>query len=120
MMNIDKVLKILNNGEYIEIEEKRESSNLYSESSYMVTLKEGGMIRIKQIISIGTFYKISLFVPNEEKSIESWMFEKRRIGLLSRKTVKDPLFDEVSSTFMNLYCDYSKRKASEHSKYFPQ
>lgn len=122
MMNIYKVLEILNNGEYIKLEERHESENLcpYFESSYTVTLKEGGMIRITQVKAFGIFYRISLFVPNEEKSIESWTFDKHRKGWLSRKTVKDPLYDEVSSTFYNLYYKYSMKKINEHSKYFPQ
>lgn len=122
MMNIYKALEILNNGEYIKLEEKHESSDLcpYSESSYTVTLKEGGMIRITQVSALGIFYRVSLFVPNEEKSIESWSFYKRRKGWLSRKTIKDPLYDEVSSTFYKLYHETNMKKINERSKYFPQ
>ena len=122
MMNISKVLEILNNGEYVKIEEKHMPSDLclYSESSYKVTLKEGGMIKITKIISLGVFYRISLFVPNEDKSIKSWIFEKRKKGWLHRETVKDPLYDEVHSIFKKMHYDYSEKKANEHSKYFPQ
>ena len=52
-MTIYKVLKILNNGEYIEIEERYEPTDFYpqSKSSYTVTLKEGGrMINVVFII----------------------------------------------------------------------
>ena len=121
MMNIYKVLEILNNGEYIKLEERHDSTDLcpYSETSYTATLKEGGMIRISQVKTFGIFYRISLFIPNEEESIESWTFDKYRKGWLQRKTV-DPLYNEVSSTFQNVYYDYSKKKANEHSKYFPQ
>jgi hypothetical protein len=120
MMSINKVLEILNNGEYIKLEERHNSADLCSESSYTVTLKEGGMIKITQVITYETFYRISLFVPNEEKSIESWLFEKRRVGWLSRKTIKDPLYDEVKSTFYKLYTGAIMKKTNEHSKYFPQ
>lgn len=123
MMNISKVLEILNNGEYEKIEEVRCYSSKYcpySESSYKVTLKEGGMIKITQVISFGVFYRISLFVPNEDKSIKSWAFEKRRKGWLHRETVTDPLFDDVHSIFKNMQCGYIRKKANEHSKYFPQ
>jgi hypothetical protein len=122
MMNIYKVLEILNNGEYVKLEERHTSSDLcpYSESSYKVTLKEGGMIRITQVRALGVTYRISLFVPNEEKSVESWLFQKHREGWLHRKTIKDPLYDEVKSTFYNLYYEYSKKKLDERSKYFPQ
>lgn len=122
MMNIYKVLEILNNSDYINLEERHDSSNVchYSESSYTVTLKEGGMIRITQVSSLGIFYRISLFVPNEEESVESWTFKTYRKGWLSRKTIKDPLYDEVSSTFYNLYHVYSMKKLNERSKYFPQ
>ena len=121
-MNISKVLEILNNGEYVKIEEKHMPSDLclYSELSYKVTLKEGGMIRITKIISLGTFYRISLFVPNEDKSIKTWVFEKRKKGWLHRETVKDPLYDEVHSIFKKMHYDYSEKKANEHFKYFPQ
>ena len=121
-MNISKVLEILNNGEYVKIEKYSESSKLcpYSETRYTVTLKEGGKIRITQIISLGVFYRISLFVPNEDKSIKSWAFEKRRKGWLHRETVKDPLYDEVHSIFKKMHYDYNEKKTNEHSKYFPQ
>ena len=122
MMNIYKVLEILNNGEYEKIEKNHMPADLcpYSETKYTVTLKEGGMIKITQVISFGIFYRISLFVPNEDKSIKSWAFEKRRKGWLYRETVKDPLFDDVHSIFKNMQCGYIRKKANEHSKYFPQ
>ncbi len=121
MMNIDKVLEILNNGDYIKIEENHYSSNLcpYSDSSYTVTLQEGGMIRITQICP-SKMYRISLFVPNEDESVESWTFTKRIKGWLSFKIVKDPLYDEVDLTFYNLYHKVSMKKYEERSKYFPQ
>jgi hypothetical protein len=121
-MNIYKVLDILNNGEYVKIEESHTSSDScpYSESSYTVTLKEGGMIRITQVKVLGVSYRISLFVPNEEKSVESWSFSTHRKGWLHPKTIKDPLYDEVSLTFYNLYYECSKKKLDERSKYFPQ
>ena len=123
MMNLNKVLEVLNNGDYVKIEEYNYTSKLcpHSESRYTVTLKEGGMIRITQLISLfGIFYRISLFVPNEEKSVKSWTFDKQRKGWLSRKTIKDSLYDEVSSTFYNLYYKVSQEKIYEYSKYFPQ
>lgn len=115
MMDIYKVLEILNSGEYVKIEKHF--------SSYTVTLKEGGMIRITQLLTIDVLsdvaYKISLFVPSEDKSIECWTFSKYSKGLLLR-TIKDPLYDEVSLTYDNLYDEYRKKKINEHSKYFPQ
>ena len=122
MMNIDKVLEILNNGEYIKLEERYESSDLrpYSETSYTASFKEGGVIRITQVASLGISYKISLFIPNKEEPVESWTIEKYIKCCSSRKTIKDPLYDEVSLTFYNLEDDYSMKKIDEYSEYFPQ
>lgn len=110
MMNIYKILEILNSGEYEKIEKHF--------SSYTVTLKEGGMIRVAQV-SVSS-YIISLFIPGVEDCIESWSFSSHETGWLQRKTVKDPLYDEVSSAFYNLYHEYSMKKLKEYSKYFPQ
>ena len=122
MMNLNKVLEILNNGEYIKLEEKNESSDFYprSESSYTATLKERGVIKITQVITSGILYRIELFVPSEEKCVKSWTFDKNIKDLIPRKIGEDPLYDEVSSTFYNLFRDYTKKKINEHSKYFPQ
>lgn len=121
MISLSKVLEILNKGEYVKLEERHKSSELcpYSESSYTVTLKEGGKIRITQVGAFEIFYRIRLFVPNEEKSVESWTFHKYRVGWL-RKSIKDPLYDEVKSTFYKLYHKVSFEKLAERSKYFPQ
>ena len=124
MMNINKVLDIINNEEYVKIEEAYYNSNLcpYSDTKYTITLKEGGIIRITQIFP-GEIYRIQLFVPNEIYAIECWEFKKGlKIKWLfsSRQANKDQLYDEVKTTFYNIYHKLSMKKYKERPKYFPQ
>lgn len=116
MIDICKVLEILNSGKYEKIEEY--SSRVCSALGYTLTLKEGGIIEITQVITSGISYRISLFIPNEKRCIKSWTFE-HRISC-SRTTSKDPLYSEISAAFNNLYDEYSKKRTDEYSKYFPQ
>ena len=84
-------------------------------------MKEGGTIKIEKIVCSTTQYSIELFVPNNSKPIEYWIFDNRTNrclddnNFITLKIIKE-VFDTVN-------CIYKKIKDAEknnYSKYFPE
>lgn len=118
MISLEKVLDILNKGEYVSLTEHKVVSELcpYSETKYTLKLKEGGKIQIRQYTVFKVFkgqlfaYDVGLYVPRESKAIKQW----------SVKNKKDLLFNYIEDIFYQLHREYNSSKEKDYSKYFPQ
>lgn len=70
-MNLNKILNILENKEYIKVERKE----FYVTVFYQIYTKNGGMIRIlhyNKVLFSKEKYEIVLFIPNRESPIKTF------------------------------------------------
>ena len=125
MITLERILRILNDEKYyaeISMYESDDEDYLSCyEKGYKIKMKEGGTIKIEKIVYSTTQYSIELFVPNNSKPIEYWIFNnKTNIHLDDNNFIT---FKTIKEAFDTVNCIYKKIKDAEkynYSKYFPE
>ena len=113
MMNLDRVIEIIENGKYEKL--------VFVDNTMSITCKEGGTINITKsrvvMPSMNFFskskesmkYKIELIIPEDFKVIQSWTLND----------FNDYYYNEIDILYFVKYNEYKTEEEKDYSKYFP-
>ena len=113
-INFEKVLEIIEKGDFKDIQKKQKRVAFVESSYFDITLKEGGVIRLEQfdhVFNKHFEYRIYLFVPMIDTSIESWTIDCKKRPIL---------YERINNIFYKLYQQLIEERDKEYSRYFPQ
>ena len=113
-INFEKVLEIIENGNFKDIQKNKKRVAFVESVYFDITLKEGGVIRLEQfdhVFNKHFEYRIYLFVPVKDTSIESWTIDCKKRPIL---------YERINNIFYKLYQQLIEERDKEYSRYFPQ